>query len=538
MKTIRKRFILLCCTATVLLLLLFSASQNAESGLASLFYREGNPRSPLDATPTTLLETWDIVEKYIRDNTLNMAITELMSVDHPGDSSITAPGADGHRRAWMAMLANDTTLLRMTVWDGEVIDQSTSPLDMALPVAEKPAIDSFAIYAAAKEKYPSLEPNGNHGRGFHFGIGVDEQGQTVLSVIGGKAGGTLTNDMIIMANPSSGELVRALVRTFDKAGGILFSDDGGITWHSSNLSGVMTMAIAKDLYHPNQAYAVVSDGVRITLYSSTNGGKTWSNVGQLPPDAGNWVASMEIVPGIGSTPFTADQAQKESFVVTTRHGAWVSSDCKDWSQIAGLPAGPIQWTAMRNGQQNYQVFVSVIDGPEKDKGLYASSNLVDWEKVQDKGYYRLSESYDKTQVMAIEQNSDRALLFTRQGSEAIVLPSEANDAAGDFSRPEHTVLRTSSAVGNLSLNASNELSTMDIAVIAAAPDFLESGLVIAGGFRSGIYRSEDFGKSWKVVLANPSSIVPGNNEIWSVVFLSENSLIAVNGGSLTWEALP
>lgn len=100
------------------------------------------------------------------------------------------------------------------------------------------------------------------------------------------------------------------------------------------------------------------------------------------------------------------------------------------------------------------------------------------------------------------------------------------------------VARTQSTVGNLSTETPSEWEAIDIAVIAAGPDLLESGVVIAGGFRSGIYRSEDFGKSWKLVLSNPSSIVPGNGEIWSIAFLSETSVIAVNGGALAWEDLP
>ena len=69
--------------------------------------------------------------------------------------------------------------------------------------------------------------------------------------------------------------------------------------------------------------------------------------------------------------------------------------------------------------------------------------------------------------------------------------------------------------------------------MAAAPDFPTSNTIVAGGLRSGIYRTTDGGQSWKQVLADPSSIVPGSNEV-EVRFLSPRNVVAVNGGVLAW----
>ena len=71
--------------------------------------------------------------------------------------------------------------------------------------------------------------------------------------------------------------------------------------------------------------------------------------------------------------------------------------------------------------------------------------------------------------------------------------------------------------------------------LAAAPDFPASHVVVAGGFRAGIYRSTDAGRTWEQVVTNPSVIVPGNNEIGAVEFLSPTAVIAVHGAPVTWE---
>ena len=78
--------------------------------------------------------------------------------------------------------------------------------------------------------------------------------------------------------------------------------------------------------------------------------------------------------------------------------------------------------------------------------------------------------------------------------------------------------------------------TLDVPVasLAAAPDFPASHLVVAGGFRSGIYRSNDAGQTWEQVLVDPSSVVQGSGEVFDVAFLSSDTLIAVNGGELIW----
>jgi hypothetical protein len=71
---------------------------------------------------------------------------------------------------------------------------------------------------------------------------------------------------------------------------------------------------------------------------------------------------------------------------------------------------------------------------------------------------------------------------------------------------------------------------------SASADFGTTGAAVAGGFRAGIYRTTDGGQTWVEVLHNPSDVVAGSGEIWTIRYLSQNAVVAINGGALTWQA--
>jgi hypothetical protein len=533
MRNSRKALAALCCGAALALLLILFWGYPA-SGLASMLFRELEPNPVEAAHPTTLLETWDVVQDYIRNHSPAASIAELVSVDHPGDSALRdAPGVDGRRRAWAVMLVTESTLSRLTVWDGEVVDHIDQPPEPFLRPVDKPLVDSPQAYRVALESYPWLAPNSNHGVGFHFSLGVGDPDRPALAVIAGKPGETLLNEALVLLDPSSGAVVGARARSFAQAGGILFSEDGGVSWQASNLTGKMTNAAARDPRHPGWGYAVTTDETQITLHQSMDGGKTWSELSRLPLEAGGWPTSIAVIPNSPKP----EEATGATLIVTSRAGAWISADNQNWARVAGLSRAPIQWTAVMRTSKGYQVFASLIDASEKENGLYTSLELVDWQKIQSGGYYRLSESYDQSQVIAVEQNTGQAWRFTGDGSAPIELPLETMNVAGDFQSPERMVIRTGSSVRSLSATNPKE-SPIQVGVIAAAPDLPDSGILIAGGFRTGVFRSADFGRTWQITLADPSSIVAGNNEIGAAIFLSEKAVIVRNGGLLSWEALP
>lgn len=524
------------CGILGLMLLAILLTYSFENSAISSSRLNGSSPRPLElARPTTLLETWDIVSSYSQLQTSHFSIGEISTIDHPSDSHSESAklGTDGRRRAWFATISDkeNARLMRLTIWDGEVVDQSEQPSSVESYFSlDKPVIDTPRAYLTATGSYSSLRPNGNYGQGFHFTLGATPEGNHFLAIIGGKQEEGITNDALVELNPLTGEMIKTRVRSYAQAGGILFSLDSGASWQASTLSGQMTTAATFDPFHPEWGYATTTNEKQITVYRTTDGGATWSVLSHLPPKAGSWPTSITAVP-------TDDTSSQSTILVTSRNGAWLSEDAQTWHQVVGLPQTPIQWSAVAYSKQKYKVLVSVIDGPERSKGLFVSSNLTAWNQVEE-GFYRLSRSYDHSQVMAIEQTTGKAWRFTSTHQEKLELPLLAMEVAGDLSDHKRAIYRTSEAVGRFSGTEFKRATTIDLGVIATGPAFRENNHLIGGGFRTGIYLSPDGGQNWSLVLPNPSSLILGSNEIYDVIFLSETSVIAINGGMLEWSNLP
>jgi hypothetical protein len=220
--------------------------------------------------------------------------------------------------------------------------------------------------------------------------------------------------------------------------------------------------------------------------------------------------------------------------VGTWSGLWSSADGREWSLVPGLPDGPKQWLAAVQAETGYRLFVSVTAGDHR--GLYAGTDLVDWEKLADIPY-RLSESFDRSTVLATnEQRADQALVLSIDGQSHTEMTGPVLRAAGDFTGSgPMTLCSPPLGVGRRFHQVEEWTLSVAVGSLAVAPDFPASQLVVAGGFRTGIYRSTDAGRTWEQVLANPSAIVPGNGEISGLEFVSATTVIAVNGGRSTWK---
>lgn len=508
----------------------------SQSASSINMFLDPSTRSSLAPNPTSLLEAWKIVSQYAQGTDNSLQISEIASIDHPEDSKQTGiPGGDGRRRAWLATLLSPvrSKLIRLTIWDSEIVDKTESPVDLQLAAVEKPLLDSPAALIAAITRY-KFTPNGNHGIGYHFAVGVNEEGQHVLSVAGGKQADSLINDVVVMFDISASVPFKALMRSFANAGGVLVSQDAGLSWQPSTLVGQMVTAIADDPNQSGWGYAA-SAGIRnISIYKTIDNGNHWSAVSTLPIEAGIWATSILPIPELGAA---KGQKNPTKLFVTTRTGAWYSTDQGNWSHIQTLPNVPIQWTSQINSPKGYRLFASIIDGPQENLGLYDSSDVLHWRKLQAGGIYRLSRSYDSQQVIAIEQQSSQSFRYTFDTDENIILPNTTLNVVGDFEKLDELTLRLPSAVGVMRKVRAGSVDSIDMSTIVTSPYTWNRGIVIGGGFRNGIFRSDTRGQSWSQVLLDPSAIIPGNNEIYAVVFLSENAVIAINGGSLTWEEL-
>jgi hypothetical protein len=502
--------------------------KNPTSALAS-FFREIKPQPLSQANPISLIETWSVVEKFINEKDPELQILELVSIDHPDDHlEKNIQGENGKRRAWMVMLENieKNQLTRLTIWDGGIIEQINQYLDYELPGLERPILDSMEAYQTAIGYSPWIQPNSNHGRGIHFAYRMGEDKNSALMVIGGKKGEALTNEALVMINPLSGKVEKVVKRSFANAGGILYSEDGGLTWHASNLTKTMTNGVTKDLTSQSIGYAVTTNEIQITVFETQDGGKTWTELSKLPTSAGGWPTSITMVP----SSWLNNNAKDPVVFITTHTGVWQSLDTVTWTQVPSLPSIPYQWSTIMKTKDGIRIFVS-------GSQLFTSDNLLDWNQFGQDGWYRLSPSFDHTQVIVTNQNLEESWLFTDKDQRLINLPLETMDAAGDFNRLEHIIVRKNGSVSIVSTQKPSNF-IMDIASLSASPNFLEDGILISGGFRTGLFLSKDFGVTWENVIPNPSEIVTGSNEISEILYFSEKSIIAINGGYLTWEDLP
>jgi photosystem II stability/assembly factor-like uncharacterized protein len=76
---------------------------------------------------------------------------------------------------------------------------------------------------------------------------------------------------------------------------------------------------------------------------------------------------------------------------------------------------------------------------------------------------------------------------------------------------------------------------LSLPVSISAVAALGANSAVAGGFGSGMFKTTDGGRTWSTVLRNVSDVIPGSNEVYSIRVLSSGAVIAVNGGTLTWQ---
>lgn len=107
-------------------------------------------------------------------------------------------------------------------------------------------------------------------------------------------------------------------------------------------------------------------------------------------------------------------------------------------------------------------------------------------------------------------------------------------AAGDMAGQAAMILGSADGADRWQQGGERWTLQAPVASLAASPEFQRTGVAIAGGFRSGIRRTEDAGQTWRLVVAQPSAIVAGNDEIGVMTFLSPTCVVAANGGQKVW----
>lgn len=394
-----------------------------------------------------------------------------------------------------------------------------------MPLSRRPAIDSGEAIQSARSIEPDFGPASSDAHGVHFAVDAIPGSADPVILVLGQFGG---NPAFVEVDALTGAGVKAAQELrFGKLGGVIYSEDAGLTWKASNLTARFVTGIAAHPTIGDSAFAAVAGDSEIAVYRTDDGGVNWRMVGQLPAAADNWPFGVLAVRGFES-PVTV--------FVGTRKGLWASNDeGATWMPVAGLPLGPIQWLAKDYGATAPRVIVTLSAGP--DAGVYSSTDLQTWAK-DSSSVARLSESFSAEGLVEVDEARPGMGQLHRSGQPGqLQLPPGTLRIAGalDGSAPllaeSPTGLRISRDGGSTWIRA---LET-SLASIAVAPDFPASGVAVAGGFRTGIYRTTDGGQHWIQVIADPSEVVPGNGEIATVTFLSPQRVLATNGGSLQWQ---
>lgn len=470
----------------------------------------------------TLLEAWEIFDSYGKQWNSDAVIAFIQSIDVPGDTQTA--GQDGHRRGWMAVMVTQDASLWLSLVEGVIVNQSIQSLPNRLSALVKPTIDSPQALDLARTNKPEFDARRDRkGQGFHFALETSPTGSAEINVLGAVG----KRPARIQLDPYTGQVLASQLYTYAPTGGILYSSDAGQHWQASNLQGKMITALARDPGQEGWAYAASAERENITIYQTKDGGATWEWLSNLPPQAGDWPFDLIAI---------RDQTNSLLLLVGTWNGLWLSTDRQDWLQVESLPQGPVQWlaTSQSNGEQRLFATISYGEG----RGLYSSSDISLWTKVAD-NVYRLSESYDQQLVIATSEDaSSQSLLLSMQDEKIISMSDVVLHAAGDFQGAATILLHSPNAgsgVSEVPGGTARWTLPVPVASLAASPDFLTSHIAIAGGFRTGIYRTKDGGQTWEQVLSRASDILPGSDEVYEVVFLSPNAVIAVNGGKLDWQ---
>ncbi len=478
-------------------------------------------QSPKTPRPLTLKEAYQLLQAHVRKLPEEAVITALQSVDVPGDTADA--GQDGRRRGWLGTLRIPEAQIIVRVVDGSLVDSVTQLLSIASPALPAPLVDSPEALHRVRSTDPNFGPAEDaKGRGFHFLLSADESGSARIEVVG--AIGTRRSKVLVDAQ--SGRILATQSYTWGKEGGILYSADGGRTWHTSTLRGRMVKAIATDPLDDHVGYAVAPDTAGILLFRTQDSGRSWEEWGHLPLDAGDWPFDIVVI---------RNGEGHRTWFLGTWTGVWQSPDGRSWTHMASGPTGPIQWLARLKSGSGDRVLASMTAGP--NRGLYIWDGR-QWRWAA-RGRYRLSPSSDESSVLALNEESPRQALLISIGAELPMhVPAPILDAAGNFQQENRWLVR--SPMGGVGLYQKDKGTIKwtlpgPIASLSLSPAFPTDGVVLAGGFRSGIFRSTDGGQHWEQVLAQPSTVIPGSDEIYEIVFLSPTNVLAIQGGRTTWQ---
>lgn len=452
-----------------------------------------NRAEPAVAQGLPLKEAWRLALQQGQAWNPRAAITEIRSLSPNDQQAVSArEGADGMRSSWEAVVVtSDKTDSQMSVRvvNGAVVYAAIEPRrGSAPPILNLPHLDSTDAIRLALASHPDFAPVAEKGNGFGYVAHTSQDGKVVVSVVGSYRESPARVDF----DGTSGNVMSASVYTY-ASGGILASADGGETWQNSDIPEGNVNGIAAVSGQDGVAYAVLPLVEAVGVWKTTDGGRKWGGVGQLPTTV-TWAYGITTatLPGGGF-----------HIVVGTPDGLWVSTDGTAWTRNTSLPAGPPQWLSNMRTSSGQGILVTISAGP--NSGVYATSDLVTWQKVVD-GAFRLSPTLDG-EVAALAGGADSTVGYVILDGKArpLTLSGPGLRAAGEFHAGG---LAVSEGPGDVYVSRDGGRTWTptlrdSLTSIAVSRD----GVIIAGGNRSGIFRSADGGQTWKKTVDAGSALL-------------------------------
>ena len=421
---------------------------------------------------------------------------ELAGAQSVAIASNASTGRDGTSRGWLVSLIVAGRGREVSIQDGRVARIVDAP---ARSIAGLPdGIDSD-IAASAAATVAGFGPGDAKSPGTQFSFrSVD--GRPSVAVLGSHNG-----------RAARIEVDRATGRIWDRRelapsglGGVLSSADEGATWSASSLRG-MVFAIAAA---GGGAFAIREDAGGLSL-NRTDDGSTWVPVAALPAQAGTHAFAMI--------------AELGALIVGTSNGLWRSTDGgQTWQKDPGLD-GPVQYLAPLGATGG--VAADVTTGPQS--GVYSSGNAGAWTRA---GAAERLNPLSGGRVALLGGTPATATILDASTITSMPVPPGTLRIAdlGD------SMLAVSQAGVSWSTDQGAHWH-LGLAVSVAAVEALGRNRAVAGGFGSGMFTTVDGGRTWSTAVRRPSELIAGSNEVYAIRALANGTVIAVNGGTLTWQ---
>ncbi len=446
---------------------------------------------------TSLLEAWQTASE-VRDGWAGRwVLLRAYSVDVHDDGASRVSGVDGRRLSWHFELASlgEERLIRVT--GGRVVDVgrlATRPQPLEawqLDVREVkiPETDTPAIASTLAEIFPDFSGADEAPVGVHFSLERDWQtGEVVFRVMGVEHGSRVA----LAVGASSGASPAAEAQEWH-GGGLHLSADGGRSWRKVDVDGVpLGAAVSGDR---SRVYLTALQGGDLVLLH-TEDGFAWSLAATLPHEAGDWVYDVAVT---GS----------DLVWISTVAGLWaVELTTGMTSQVEDSLNRITMFQVASSGDLHA---IEVLGAGDSRHVVRAAEG---WQVVE-MGVSRLFLSADGDVRGFVHWGSDSSGL----------LPQRTGDAAwtGDaiLAASDEGVLRCL-GVGTCEV----DLAGPSVRV-ARAP---QPGSALATLLSGGLWRYDPDAQAWSAVLDIAAL------DVWGIHAFSENKVLVIEGGSLTWSS--